>query len=559
MKALRSAALWLLALPLPAQPLAIRDISVIPLSTPGTLTHQTVLVDGGRIVQIGAAAKVAVPPDAEVVDGAGLYLMPGLADMHVHLTSPEELPVYLSYGVTTVLNMRGAPEVLRWRDDVRSGRLLGPTIRTVGPTTDGDPPRNRRFVAVRSEADARALVRQQKAEGYDAIKVYDKYQAATYAALLDEAKRQDMAVLDHVAKEVGTERALELGQANVAHGEELFFTFFGGRPDEAKIPDLVRRFRDSGSSVTMNMAAKLETLAELDDLEALLGNEDGMALTAVAYHQWMRANNPHVSRPKLGEFREKNLTMYRFMLRLTAALHSGGIPILLGTDASWAGHHPGRSVHDELRAFVQAGLSPFEALTIAARAAGDFARTRLHEGEVFGVVAPGARADLVLLRRNPLEDIANASSVAAVVVRGRHLTGPELRQRIAAASASHAAERALVDRFDASIKSGRLADAKKAFAEMGTRRLLDLNVLVFDVLARAEHDAAGAVWIGEVATRLYPEEFASWNALGLACERALQPCAAEAYRRSADLQPFDALGQAGLARLERQRISGTGH
>lgn len=548
MKALR-AILWLFSLPLSAHPLAIRDVSVIPLSTPGTLTHQTVVVDGGRIVQIGAAAKVAVPPDAEVVSGAGLYLMPGLADMHVHLTSPEELPVYLSYGVTTVLNMRGAPEVLRWRDDVRSGRLLGPTIHTVGPTTDGDPPRNRRFVAVRSEADARALVRQQKAEGYDAIKVYDKYQAATYAAVLDEAQRQDMAVLGHVAKEVGTERALELGQANVAHGEELFFTFFGGTPDEARIPDLVRRFRASGAWLTMNMAGKLETVAQLDDLEALLRSEDGKALTTVAYHQWMRANNPYVNRPKLGEFREKNLAMYRFMLRLTAAFHGGGIPMLLGTDASWAGHYPGRSVHAELRAFVEAGLSPFDALTIAARAAGDFARQRLHEGEVFGVVAPGARADLVLLRRNPLEDVANASSVAAVVVRGRYLTSRELRKGIAAAGASHAVERALVDRFDASIKSGRPADAKKAFAQMGTRRLLDLNVLIFDVLSTAEHDAAGAVWIGEVATRLYPEEFASWNALGLACERAARPCAAEAYRRSVALQPWNALGQAGFARL----------
>lgn len=552
MKALRSA-LWLLSLPLSAHPLAIRDVTVIPLSTPGTLTHRTVLVDDGRIVEIGAAAKVAVPPDAQVVDGVGLYLVPGLADMHVHLTSPEELPVYLSYGVTTVLNMRGAPEVLRWRDDVRSGRLLGPTIHTVGPTTDGDPPRNRRFVAVGSEADARALVGQQKAEGYDAVKVYDKHRVATYAALLDEAKRQDMAVLGHVAKEVGTERALELGQANVAHGEELFFTFFGGKPDEPKIPDLVRRFRESGASVTMNMAAKLETIAELDDLEALLGNEDGRALTAIAYHQWMRANNPYVNRPKLAEFREKNLAMYRFMLRLTSALHGGGVPILLGTDASWAGHYPGRSVHDELRAFVEAGLSPFDALSIAARAAGEFARRRLHGGEVFGVVAPGARADLVLLRRNPLDDIANASSVAAVVVRGRYVTGQDLRQMIAGASASHAAERALVDRFDASIKSGRLADAKKAFAEMGTRRLLDLNVLIFDVLTTAEHDAAGAVWIGDVATRLFPEEFASWNALGFACEKADRPCAAEAYRRSVGLQPFNALGQAGLARVERTR------
>ncbi len=84
---------------------------------------------------------------------------------------------------------------------------------------------------------------------------------------------------------------------------------------------------------------------------------------------------------------------------------------------------------------------------------------------------------------------------------------------------------------------------------MGTRRLLDLNVLIFDVLTTAEHDVAGAVWIGEVATRLYPEEFSSWNALGFACERAAQPCAAEAYRRSVVLQPVNALGQAGLARL----------
>src|SRR4029453_14294883 len=123
----------------------------------------------------------------------GRYLMPGLADMHVHLYAAEELPLYPVNGVTSVFNLNGRPGPLAWRRKIAAGELLGPTIYTAGPTFDHP----------RTPEEAVAEVDRQSAAGYDAVKIYNQVSAAEYPALTAEAQKKNLVLVGHVAREPG--------------------------------------------------------------------------------------------------------------------------------------------------------------------------------------------------------------------------------------------------------------------------------------------------------------------------------------------------------------------
>ena len=117
---------------------AFVDVNVIPMDRERVEAHQTVLVRGDRIAAVGRSADVAVPPDATVIDGRGRFLLPGLVDSHTHINTDipwaparddfGDAPMYLAYGVTTVVNLSGSPTQLDWRRRVATAELIGPTI-----------------------------------------------------------------------------------------------------------------------------------------------------------------------------------------------------------------------------------------------------------------------------------------------------------------------------------------------------------------------------------------------------------------------------------------------
>jgi hypothetical protein len=144
-----------------ARTTAFVHASVVPMDTERLLKDQTVVVSGSRILTIGPAGNTPVPPGARRIDATGLFLMPGLADMHVHVYVPEELTLYAANGVTTVFNLDGRPGHLLWHRRIASGELLGPAIYTAGPM----------FNRPRSAQEAVQEVDRQSAAGYDAVKI----------------------------------------------------------------------------------------------------------------------------------------------------------------------------------------------------------------------------------------------------------------------------------------------------------------------------------------------------------------------------------------------------
>lgn len=355
--------------------------AVVSMHQPDLETGQTVVVEGNRITYAGPGSGAPIPKDARRIDAEGRYLMPGLADMHVHLNFADELGVYLAHGITTVRNMRGAPDHLAWREEVRSGRRPGPTVYTSGPTLGGSPLRNPAFTAVDTPADARRVVAEQAAAGYDFIKVHSRIRADVYAAISEAARARKIAVVGHYLPEVGLEAQVSARQASLEHVGDMA---------EVLTHALARRMAAMGTFVAPMLCTEYTGDAPASDLPGLLARP-GQA--------WREPS----------ERDRKAVSM----------LLGAGVSLLAGTDASLPAMRPGESLGLEMRSLAAAGLSPRQVLAAATRNAGQFSPRAEGSWPDFGTIRAGARADLLLLDANPLEDPLRALSPRSVVTNGR--------------------------------------------------------------------------------------------------------------------------------------------
>jgi imidazolonepropionase-like amidohydrolase len=397
-----------------ARVVVFHNVNVVPMDREGVLANQTVVVRDGRIAEMGAASKVKTPKGALRIEGKNRYLMPGLVDMHAHLNSPLELPLYLANGVTTVYNLNGRPANLLWREEVVQGQLAGPTIYSCGPT-----------IRTAQKADeARRLVEEQKRAGYDSIKIYNGVSKEAYDVLIAEAKKHDMLVIGHIPREPGFESVLQAKQA-VAHAEEFVYTIFkNNTDDESRIPEVAAQTRDAGVQVLLTFVAYDHIIKQVETLPALLAMPEMKYLAPWVRESWGIDVNPYKAR--LGTQGAALTKSLAFQKKLAKELHRVGVRIMTGTDAMNPGVVPGYSEHEELRHLIDIGFTPFEAIRAATRYPAEF----LTKTGEFGTVAIGKRADLLLLDGNPLVDIARISRPLGVMARGRWMPQAELQRML---------------------------------------------------------------------------------------------------------------------------------
>src|SRR5712691_860557 len=202
---------------------AFTNVNVLPPDHAGVEQDQTVLVRGDRIAEVGSRSEIKVPSDAVVIDGAGQYLVPGLTDSHVHVPGTPvmrtrddfgDAPIYLAYGVTTVVNLGGSPMVLEWRKRVDAGTLLGPAIYTAGPFV------NEPRVNTPDEVE-RDIVTQAQL-GYDLIKFHELLGTTAglslpaYRRMVETARRIGIPLIGHAPANLGIDEMLRERQS-IAH------------------------------------------------------------------------------------------------------------------------------------------------------------------------------------------------------------------------------------------------------------------------------------------------------------------------------------------------------
>ncbi len=424
-------------------PLAITHVNVVPMDKDGVLADQTVVVQGGRIAELGDAADVPVPEGARVVDGRGKWLIPGLADMHVHVWAETDLLLFVANGVTTVRNMFGSTTQIEWRDEIAKGARIGPRIYTAGPIVDGDPATWPGSTVLKDPDAAAKIVARQKKQGYDFIKCYSGLKPDAFEALMAAAKQNGMRVMGHVPTAVSLEDAVSLGQESIEH--------FTG---------LVGCCQKDDSQFASGVSFRTESLAwkQMDDTKtaaiARLCTEKGAwnCPTLVVMQKWAKGKDAEalLARPEM-RFVDPNLKVFwggpmMYLARMPdealaqshaadadrlhalSVFHAEKAPLLVGTDMGNPYVVAGWSLHEELANFVAAGFTPFEALRAASADAARF----MHAENEWGTIAPGRAADLILLEADPLADITNATKRTGVVVAGKYHAESELQDKLEA-------------------------------------------------------------------------------------------------------------------------------
>jgi hypothetical protein len=398
------------------------------------LPNQTVLVEGDRIILVGPAEEVEVPPESIRIDSSGLYLLPGLADMHAHIGEDYGLTLFLANGVTTIRNMEGFFFTPRWREEVESGARFGPTIITAGPILDDSTmTREEAIEEVRREVDA----------GFDFIKVYNHLSAEAYEGVVEAAGELGVPLAGHVPFRVGLHRALEV-QRSIEHLRGYIWEFV---PESAPVqPDHSTYARwmawEYADTTRFRALAQLTATAGVWNCPNLLdqtffGSPEAQHLARLAAPETRflpafvvaarrdRARDPYFGSFTEEDFQRLHLSAVPVKQKFVRALRDAGAGLLLGSD-SWV--VTGFGTHEELAELVKAGLTPYEALR-----AGTFDAARYLEQESeFGAVREGMRADLVLVDGNPLEDVANLENRLGVMARGRWYPQEDLQLRLEA-------------------------------------------------------------------------------------------------------------------------------
>ncbi len=449
--------------------LVIENVSVISMETDTVVPGQSVFVSDGVITEIAPANEVSTASTAVVVDGSGKYLIPGLADMHVHIWSDSDLPLYVANGVTLVRNMWGAPETLAMQNRVQAGITVGPRIVTAGQLVDGDPPIWGEYSGVaRNAKEARDLMHEQQAAGYDFFKIYALLDLETFNGIAGLSAEMGFPFAGHVPDAVPLEHALLSEMASIEHltGWEPAVT----RPDSGYLtrqqePDRQKR-RANNTVIAGKLVSGEVTYDDLFD------REEARRLAEIASYKrvWnvptlavlkrivtsRRQAVAEFERPEMRymspgtrsswdpstDFRLKDYSddelealqaLFGWDLELVGILHEAGAPMLAGTDAPNPFVVHGFAIHEELQFFVDAGLSPYEALLTATRAPAVF----LGELDSAGTIAVGKRADLVLLDADPLSDIAATRNPAGVVANGVWRSRQDLAALLDAIAASY--------------------------------------------------------------------------------------------------------------------------
>lgn len=429
--------------------LAIERVALVSMESELVLLDQSVLVRDGRIAAIAATGELELPEGAQRIDGSGRWLMPGLADMHVHAWDENDLLLYVANGVTTVRNMSGAPLQLGWRARIEAGELLGPRIYSAGPIIDGDPPVWPGSSVLRAgEGRAEALVREQREAGYDFLKPYARLTPAAYAELARAGRESNVPLMGHVPEAVPLSEVLAAGQRTIehltgfaaaakpAHSPEARVDFESEARawplvSDARLAELARSMQTSGTwnCPTLVVLSKWTQGAEAD---ALLARPEMRYVAPFTRSGW----NPRSPFNYLRRMSPEAVAAARDSVahrqRAVRALQTAGAGLLLGTDTGNPYVVAGFAVHEELALLVAAGLTPYQALRAgtveAARALGAEAD--------WGSVSVGKRADLVLLEEDPLLDVRHAARRVGLVLAGRWWPEAELQRQLEQRAAS---------------------------------------------------------------------------------------------------------------------------
>ena len=437
----------------PLETTSITHVTVVDVAAGKELPDQTVVLQGDRIFSV-SAFDAASRPQGRVVDAHGGFLIPGLWDMHVHIQDLEDLPLYIANGVTGVRLMFGSKNTASLRARLAAAPLT-PEIIVGSAIVDGDLPVWEGSIIVNKPDEARRSVDEIKAGGADFVKIYNGIPRDAFFALADEARMQNIPFVGHLPYGVRATEASAAGQRSIEHLDGIAIAC------SEREQSIIKELRPLHYLEKMNLVAEALNSFDAAQCQALLTQfrrngtwqvptltlHRGMAfmddshftsdprlvyMSGEVRRRWEPGNDFRFRRWRPAEF-ELHRQLFTADKKLVGILFRAGAPLLAGTDAMNPYCMPGFSLHDELALLVESGLTPLAALQSATVRPAEF----LGRTEELGLVAPGKRADLVLLSADPLADIRNTAQIQAVWVQGKYFDRAALDRLLEAAKHRH--------------------------------------------------------------------------------------------------------------------------
>ncbi len=433
------------------QTLVIEDGTIVDTRNGAVLEHRSILVEDERITRVAHAGEISAPGNARIVMARGLWVLPGLMDMHVHGSSRADVPLalYVANGVTSIRDLGGPLTALQLlRNELETGKRVGPRLHFVGPILDGTPPAAPSIsiivdTATRAVSTVDFLVDQ----SVDAIKVYNGISAPVLQAIVERARRRNVPVVGHVPRTITASQAAELGMSVIEHSPIRAADLAAWSVLTQDEVDGIRKMQSVTAREAMvwrhvdlntrEVAALIEHFAavrifldptlSVDEFDSLFLYPDQAAHpnnrflkrsfvdeTLGPEHQALKVSEELKGLARSGVEKRR---------RFVGMCHRAGVRIVAGTDGPGIGTlAPGFGLHRELELLVAAGLTPMDTL----QAATINAAAALRQEKNLGVIEAGKLADMVLVRADPRVNIANASRVEAVVLRGQLLDRRDL-------------------------------------------------------------------------------------------------------------------------------------
>ena len=430
---------------------AFVNVTVLPMTGEGPLADRTVLVENEVITRVGAASELHPPAGSTVIDGAGGYLMPGLAEMHAHVPPGADPPreavedilfLYVANGITSIRGMLGSAYQIPLAAEIERGETLGPTFYVGAPSLNGR--------SVQEPEDAERLIRAHKEAGYHLQKIHPGVSRTAWDRMVLVAGEVGFTYGGHVPADVGLEHALRTGMSTVDHldgyvqavaSDDVISQINAGRPvslgglvagfDEDKLREVVALTVETGAYVVPTMYL-WENLYGAPDADAALAQPEMRYVSQAQREAWRRqaAGGPRGNQEEVAAFLD-------LRKRVLKELSEAGAGILMGTDSPQLFNVPGFALHREIALMEEAGMSPMAILVSGTRAVGEYVSSHLGLDGDFGTVEPGRRADLVLLGSNPLDNLSALADRRGVMVRGRWVSRNEIDRGLEALAAKH--------------------------------------------------------------------------------------------------------------------------
>lgn len=422
----------------PTEIIHLKNANVLAEDCTHFIKNQDVIIKNGKIIHVGENQQIN--KNAVIIDGTNKYLIPGLIDSHVHLKeSKNDLFLYLVNGVTSVREMAGRPIALEWKKTIEKNGI-GPRLFVASPVlyssesglTGSYYTWTRQSINFSTKAEAEKEIKHLKEQGYDAVKMYGFVNPEMFKTTVEIAQKYNIPVIGHIPL-VTLETFYQSGQKEVAHVEELtvktiddFGKSISKNPEEylaylkTRSVQIAKKLNENNISVTSTvwlcesfLNQRFDLKLKLKEIELKYANPKIIEGTPLYKLGWLPTKNGYEYDGKDNPDTKKLSLIYwktyaEAIHIMTKVLVDNKVTVMAGTDANVATVVPGFSLHDELQSLSKSGITNAQALYAATVAPSNWMKRKT------GKIKVGYDSDLVLLSKNPLENIKNTKTIEYV-------------------------------------------------------------------------------------------------------------------------------------------------